>query len=152
MRLFVRPARTRSSRLRNVSLLSALTPRQIRIIDNLLHWRNFIAGEVVFDAGDEGQAIYFVIEGKVDICHQGEAQTPIATLAPGSYFGEMALLDSAPRSAQARAATDCELGVLYRGDFLGLLDTHAGVASALSLQLARELGNRVRELLQKQGG
>jgi len=150
MRFFPRPAETRASRLRHVSLLSTLSPRQLRSIDSLLHWRSYLQGEIIFDAGDEGQAIYFVIAGSVEICRQGEAGTPIATLGPGSYFGEMALLDAAPRSAQARATTDCELGALYRGDFLGLLDTHAAVASRLSLALARELGQRLRDLLKKQ--
>jgi CRP-like cAMP-binding protein len=150
MLLFNRPAGRRSSRLRGVSLLSALSPRQLRIIDSLLHWRTYLRGEVIFDSGDEGQAIYFVIEGKVDICRQGDAETPIATLGPGSYFGEMALLDAAPRAAQVRAASDCALGVLYRGDFLTLLDTHAPIASKVSLALARELGARMRDMLQRQ--
>lgn len=151
MFLFQRSVAARSSRLRGVSLLSGLSSRQMRIVDSLLHWRNYLAGEVIFDAGDEGQAIYFIISGDVDICRQGEAAAPIARLSAGSYFGEMALLDAAPRSAQACAASDCELGVLYRGDFLGLLHTHAAIASRLSLQLARELGHRLRELLQRSG-
>ena len=149
MRFFARPAGTRSSRLRSISLLSDLTPRQLRIVDSLLHRRSYIAGEVIFDAGDEGQAIYFVLDGTVDICLQGEQATPIAVLGPGTYFGEMALLDAATRSAQARSASDCELGVLFRGDFLGLLETHAAIASRLSLRLARELGHRLRDLLQR---
>lgn len=152
MRLFSRPAVGRVSRLHQISLFAGLSPRQLRTVDRLLHWRNYVAGEVIFDAGDEGQAIYLVLDGKVDICPQGEKERPIAVLPAGSYFGEMALLDAAPRSAQARAATDCELGVLYRGDFLSLLDTHAAIASKLSLQLARELGNRLRELLRRDVG
>lgn len=149
MHLFDRSA-VRSTRLSSVSLLATLSPRQLRIFDSLLHRRSYLKGEVIFDAGDEGQAIYFVLEGVVDICPQGKPDLPIATLQPGSYFGEMALLDAAPRSAQARAASDCDLGVLYRGDFLGLLETHAAIASKLSLQLARELGSRLRVLLLRQ--
>jgi CRP-like cAMP-binding protein len=140
-----------SIRLHGIGLLSALSPRELRIVGQLLHIRSYIAGEIVFDAGDEGQAMYFVLDGRIDICPQGEPEAPIATLAAGSYFGEMALLDDSHRSAQARVASDAELGVLFRGDFLGLLDTHAAIASKISLQLARDLGSRLRDVLPKNG-
>lgn len=138
-----------STRLREVGLLSALTPRELRIVGHLLHQRRYIAGEIVFDGGDDGQAIYFILDGKIDICRQGESAPPIATLSAGNYFGEMALIDAdeSNRSAQARVAEDAELGVLFRGDFLGLLDTHAAIASKISLQLARDLGARLRDVL-----
>jgi CRP-like cAMP-binding protein len=55
------------------------------------------------------------------------------------------LLDGAPRVAQARAASDCMLASLARSDFNGLVETHAVVASKILLQLARELGQRLRE-------
>lgn len=140
-----------SVRLREVGLFSALSPRELRVVGHLLHLRQYIAGEVVFDSGDDGQAMYFILDGKIDICRHGEAATPIATLAPGNYFGEMALIDDTHRSAQARVASDAELGVLFRGDFLGLLDTHAAIASKISLQLARDLGSRLRDVLAKTG-
>jgi CRP-like cAMP-binding protein len=54
------------------------------------------------------------------------------------------LLDDMPRMAQARAETACTLAVMARGEFLGLLETHAVIASKISLQLARHLGQRLR--------
>lgn len=140
-----------STRLHEVSLFSALSPRELRIVGNLLHRRPYLAGEIVFDSGDEGQAMYFILDGRVDICPQGEPESPIASLAAGKYFGEMALIDDSCRSAQARVASDAQLGVLFRGDFLGLLETHAAIASKISLQLARDLGARLREVLVRNG-
>ena len=58
-------------------------------------------------------------------------------------FGELALLDGAPRTAQARAAEDCVLAALSRADFENLLETHARIASKIALQLARDLGHKL---------
>ncbi len=56
----------------------------------------------------------------------------------------MALIDNAPRSAQARAAENCTVVVLFRGDFLSLMHSHALIASKIAMQLARHLGARLR--------
>ena len=137
-------AAERLEELRKLSLFVDLTPREMKIVDGYVHERSYLKDEVVFDEGEEGQAIYFVLRGKVLICTQQPPAKAIATLEPGSFFGELALLDNAPRSAQARAAEDCTLAVFFRGDFLGLMDSHAHIASKIALQLARHLGMRLR--------
>jgi CRP-like cAMP-binding protein len=87
-----------------------------------------------------------VLSGRVLICRQGGAEAVrIAEVAAGAMFGELALLDDAPRSAQVRALEDCVLAVLSRADFNGLVETHAVIASKIALQLARELGQKLRE-------
>lgn len=140
-----RSASPRLEQLRSLSLFEALSPAELAMIEGLIHEREYQAGEVVFDEGEEGQAIYIVLEGDVLIIRQ-EFADPIARLGPGSFFGELALLDSAPRMAQARAATPCRLAVFFRDDFLGLLDTHGRVASKIARQLARHVGRRMREM------
>jgi CRP-like cAMP-binding protein len=75
----------------------------------------------------------------------------VAQLSPGTFFGELALLDNSPRSAQARAASACRLIVFFRDDFVGLLDTHARIASKISRQLAIHLGARMRSMAQAMG-
>lgn len=135
---------THFSALRRVSLFSTLKKREIRTIDSLLHRREYIKDEIIFDELEEGQAVYFVISGKVLVCKQGQpVHGAIAELEAGQCFGELALLYDAPRSAQVRAAEDCSLAVLFREDFLNLLNTHAVIASKVSLQLALLLGQRV---------
>ena len=132
--------------LRQLSLFATLSHSELRVVDALLHERRYLKGEIIFDEGEEGQAIYVVIGGRVLICRQGEPETGrIAEIDAGVAFGELALLDNAPRSAQARAAEDCVLASLSRGDFESLLDTHAVTASKISLQLARQLGKQLRE-------
>ncbi len=138
------------SKLREVPLFADLTHRELGIIHELLHEREYVKDEIVFDEGEEGQAIYFLFSGKVLICRQGRpVDGAIAELPNGQFFGELALLDNSPRSAQVRAAEDCTIGVLFREDFLTLLETHVTVASKISLQLSRHIGKRLREAIHR---
>ena len=138
----------RHARLKTVSLFGELSSREMAIVDGYLHKRHFRQHEVIFDEGDEGQAIYFILEGEVLICPQGQVDKPIAVLKRGEFFGELALLDDGRRVAQARAIADCELAVFFRGDFERLMGAHAVIASKLALQLARVIGKRLRGMHQ----
>ncbi len=143
-----RPAKEtpRLGTLRQLRLFETLSPSELRVVDGLLHERRYLKGEIVFDEGEDGQALYVIIAGRVLICRQGEPETGrIAEIEAGTGFGELALLDNAPRAAQARASEDCVLASLSRGDFESLMDTHAVIASKVSLQLARQLGRQLRE-------
>ena len=132
--------------LRQLALFSTLSRLEIRVVDALLHERRYLKGEIIFDEGEEAQALYAIIAGRVLICRQGEPDTGrITELEAGVAFGELALLDDRPRSAQARAAEDCVLASLSRTDFESLLDTHAVIASKIALQLARQLGRQLRD-------
>jgi CRP-like cAMP-binding protein len=137
----------RLERLRALSLFTRLDAAELGIIDGLLHERDYLPGEVIFDEGEEGQALYIVLEGEVLICRQGEPTSGrIATLSPGTFFGDIALIDSEPRSAQARASDSTRLAVFFRADFLDLMETHARISSKIAMELARHMGRRLRDL------
>lgn len=138
--------------LQDLSLFVGLTDGELKIVDGFVHERKFLEHEVIFDEGDEGQAIYIVFDGSVLICRQGDTGKPIAVLERGGFFGELALLDDAPRMAQARAAENCTLIVMFRGDFLKLMHAHALIASKIALQLARHLGQRLRLAMRREQG
>lgn len=136
----------RLRQLRALSLFATLSPRELKTVDSLLHERTYLKDEIVFDEGEEGQALYIIIAGRVLVCRQGQPDSGrIAELTPGMLFGDLALLDDAPRAAQVRAAENCTLAVFFRADFLGLLETHAVIASKIALQLARHMAQRLRE-------
>jgi len=136
----------RLTTLRKVSLFATLSRSELRVVDGMLHERRYVKGEIVFDEGEEGQAVYAILAGRVLICRQGEPDTGrLAELDTGLIFGELALIDNAPRAAQARAVEDCVLASLARGDFESLLVSHALIASKIALQLARQLGRQLRE-------
>ena len=91
-----------------------------------------------------------MFSGEIAICHQGHAASPIAMMGAGRIFGELALIDGGPCSAQARAAKDCELGVMFRGDFQNLMESHASIATKISFQLARHYAGIIRMLAASQ--
>lgn len=137
---------SRTQRLRALSLFVNLKPGELKIVDGMLHERKFLKDEVIFDKGDEGQAIYIIIDGSVSIWPQGKpVDGHIIELGPGTFFGDLALLDNTVRSAQARAAANTTVAVFFRVDFMRLLETHGLIASKISLQLARHIGRRLRE-------
>ena len=134
-------------RLGKTFLFAGLSRRQLKIVDALLHDRHYLSGEVVFDLGEEGQALYILLAGRMAVLHPAQGERPVAELGPGDFFGEMALLDEMPRSAQVRALEDSHVAVLFRGDFEKLMESHAELASRIAMQLARYLGNRLRQML-----
>ncbi len=79
----------------------------------------FAPGEVIFGQGDTGDCMYVIRSGEVDIEVNGKV---VETLTPGTLFGEMALIDGGPRSATARAKTDCEVAAITEKSFLFLVD------------------------------
>lgn len=138
--------------LSRCALFGGLTPVELAIVEGLLHQREYLAGEVIFDEGEEGQAIYLIDAGEVELLRRGRSGPErIATLGPGAFFGDMALLDDLPRLAQARAQTPTRLFAFFREDFLALMDTHARIASKIALELAREMGRRLRTLTGGEG-
>ena len=145
---FLKPPKMspRLHRLKNSALFSTLSPLELKIVDGLLHERRYLTDEIVFDEGEEGQALYLIMSGSILItkAHEGTSQV-VAELGPGSFFGDLALLDNSPRNAQARAMEPCEMAVFFRADFLGLLETDAVIGYKISLELARHIGLRLRE-------
>lgn len=149
---FRRNSTPRMERLHALSLFADLSRRELAIVDALLHERDYLRDEIVFDEGEEGQAIYIVLAGSVLICRQGEPHSGLlATVHAGSFFGDIALLENLPRSAQARAAENSRLAVFFRDDFLGLMETHGVIASKISMQLARSIGRRLRDAVTGSG-
>lgn len=136
-------------RLAQASLFAGLSERELNTLQSFMHERRFLPGEVIFDEGEDGQALYIVLGGQVLICRHGGRKQPIAELGAGEFFGELGLLDDWPRSAQAVAGQDTELAVLFRGDFERLMESHALIASRIAMQLARHLGQRLRGMVNK---
>lgn len=98
---------------------------------------HYPAGSVVFKEGDPGDTFYLVSRGKLSFWVKkllGEKM--VAELKPKDYFGEAALLNTAPRSATVRAETDCDLFVLRKGDFHATLMSNPGIAQAIKTHMA----------------
>lgn len=109
--------------------------------------RTFRAGEIIFSAGDAGDGFYMIESGRVQImaAFAGSEPRVLTTISTGDFFGEMAILDDAPRSATAKAETDTRATYIGRKDLLQLLEQRPGLA----LNLIREFSNRIRALNRK---
>jgi CRP-like cAMP-binding protein len=145
--LFTPPALSpRLLRLKESPLFATLTPLELKIVDGLMHERRFLAEEIIFDEGEEGQALYLVMSGRVMISRQvSDSRELVAELGAGAFFGDLALLDNSPRNAQTRALDNCELAVFFRADFMGLMETDAVIGYKIALALARHIGSRLRD-------
>ena len=120
---------------------------ELRTLGRTGHVRRFHAGETIFSAGDIGDGFYIVESGLVEISAvvgNGESRV-LATIGAGDFFGEMAGLDDAPRSANARAAEATEASFLSNDEYLRLLEQRPKFA----LSLAREISTRMRALDRK---
>jgi CRP-like cAMP-binding protein len=127
-----------------VPLFARLGPAQREAISGAGVWRVAKRGEIVVQQGDSGDAVYVVASGSL-LAHRmsrgGERRALNVIEAPGS-FGELALLDGRPRSVSIEALEECELIVVSRADFLGLLARDPRLVDGL----LRELGRMIRRL------
>jgi CRP-like cAMP-binding protein len=78
------------------------------------------AGQTVFSQGDQGNCAYFIRRGEVEVVDEQQG-TVVATLGPGEFFGEMALISNAARNATVRTVSSAELAVLGKRNFLNMM-------------------------------
>lgn len=97
----------------------------------------------LFNEGDEGDALYIVKNGEVEIFHppeeEGDFSKKVATIGEGSFFGEMALVSDAPRNASAVTAKESEIFLLSREDFDNLVNNNANLAEQISTAVVSRL-------------
>lgn len=97
-----------------------LSVAQVRAAVAKISVAKYHAGEYVFRKGASGHHFFCVFGGEVDIILQDGAK-PVATLGPGQSFGELALINDAPRAASVRAKSNIILGALSRADFKDII-------------------------------
>ena len=124
-----------------IPFFGALDPAALERLAAGMRSRRFRRGEVIFHIGDPGDALFVIVSGEVKIWLPSETgdEAILATLRAGDVFGELALLDGAPRSASAVALSPTETVVLPRDRFREVIATEAGVRDALLASIAGEL-------------
>jgi CRP-like cAMP-binding protein len=125
--------------LRSISLFESLSDKELSTIARLYDEVEIAAGQVIVRQGAFGQEAFALASGSVTVTVNGEQ---VATLAPGSYFGELSPLDHSPRSATVTAVTDARLFVFGPREFATLLSDHPGV----SRKMLADMAHRVREV------
>ena len=131
--------------LKTVPFFDRLSNRQLKSVSAIMFERTYDTDESIFEEGQPGAALFLILQGKVAIETCGEAGTTrLAVLENGAFFGELALLDETPRSADARALEKTQTLALYRNDLNELVQRDAKTACQIYRSLAGMIGDRLR--------
>lgn len=122
--------------LARVPIFSHCTPEEVRAIAGVTQEGFFAPGQIIVTQGTPGQAFYLVLSGRVEILRD---DISLGAFGPGDFFGEMSLLDQAPRSATIRALDNTTCLMLSSWDFRSLLERHPSIAIKLLEVLSRRL-------------
>lgn len=107
---------------------------------------SYKAGETIISSGDVGFCMYVILRGKARV---STLNVELATLEPGDFFGEVALVDDGPRSADVVAVEDCELLTITRMTLGMLAGLQPGAAIHILAAIGRSLVARLRAGNQK---
>jgi serine/threonine protein phosphatase PrpC len=134
-------AESRMEALRKIPLFRHLTYKEQTAVLSLATTRSYRAGREIFVEGQPGEELYVVIRGRVSIENSG---VEIAELRPGGHFGEMGLIDNAPRSATVRASEHTRVMVISRPDLMNLMRKESILAVKLLWSFVQVLSDRLR--------
>ena len=134
-------AHSRMEALRKIPLFRHLTYKEQTAVLSLATTRSFGPGEEIFLEGERGEELFVVIAGRVAIENAG---VEIAELRPGGHFGEMGLIDNAPRSATVRATESTRVMVIARPDLMNLMRRESILAVKLLWSFVQVLSDRLR--------
>jgi serine/threonine protein phosphatase PrpC len=133
---------TRIEVLKAMPLFKHLTYKEVMFLLNLTTVRDYAGGEKIITEGSTGEELFVVLAGKVKL-HKGD--TPLAEFERGAHFGEMALVDRAPRSASAVAEGAAKLLILKRSDFYQIIRKQPNLATKMLWAFVQVLTERLRK-------
>lgn len=139
--------------LKHVPVFDGLSDKELDEIEKLTHERTYQSGEHVFKNKAPSEGMFIIISGSVEIYLENTGDNNIlAELNDQDFFGEIALLDTKPRSAGAIATTPSTLLGFFRPDLLSLMERNPALSSKILTNLGAVLAERLRktnELLPK---
>jgi CRP-like cAMP-binding protein len=143
--------RDRVEQLSKVELFAGLKPEALDLIAKVSTEESHAPGSKIFQHGDVGDKLYLILEGRVRISREvaGMGEEALAVLGPGQVFGEMALLDESPRSADAVVHERCRVLTIPKDGFDDLLFLHKDLAYEVLWSIVRMLVRRLRETTDK---
>jgi CRP-like cAMP-binding protein len=128
--------------LQSIAIFARVPPELLVPLVRLAEPRLFAPGAEVVRQGEPGESLFAIVRGKARVLVDGRE---VALLGPGECFGEMAVLDSEPRSATVAVAEETELIEIHQRDFYAILHERAEIAE----EVIRVLSRRVRALLKQ---
>lgn len=134
------------SQLKNITTLSALSDEALSYLSDIMQKRSYGEGDPVFNEGTEGGDLYLVAAGSVKVskrAKEGEAQS-LASVRQGEFLGIMTFLTGGKHSASASAGSGCELFILDKASFDGLVEKFPAEAVKIFMVFIDELVDSLR--------
>ena len=137
-----------SAMLRSVPLFASFSEEPLRLLATVVTRRSVTRGTIIMAAGDPTDSLYIVLSGRLKVMmSDADGKEVILTiLGPGEFFGEMGLIDDAPRSASVVAIEACELLAINRRDFKKCLAENFEMSMAVMRGLVRRLREADRKI------
>jgi CRP/FNR family cyclic AMP-dependent transcriptional regulator len=134
--------------LRTVPLFASFPEEQLRMLATVVSRRSASRGSIVIAAGDPTDSLYIILSGRLKVMMSDAEgkEVILSILSGGEFFGEMGLIDDAPRSASVVAIEPCELLVITRRDFKRCMAENAEMAMAVMRGLVRRLREADRKI------
>ncbi|HLV60354.1 MAG TPA: Stp1/IreP family PP2C-type Ser/Thr phosphatase [Fredinandcohnia sp.] len=137
----VSEAEARLQAIQRIPLFRHLTYKEQMAVLAIAHSRSWDAGRIIVEEGQPGDQLFIVVKGRVSIETEGQV---LAELRPGAHFGEMGLIEHAPRFATVRAVEPTTCVVLGRNELLALMRREPVLAVKLLWSLVHALSERLR--------
>jgi len=125
--------------LKGVPMFANVPTKILERLERMARERNYKSGDDVMTQGQEGVGVFFLLDGEVEVVRD---DTSLATLGPGAFFGEMALLDHYRRSSTVRATQPSRCLAIPRSDFIAEIKSDNDLCFNLLVHMTR----RVRDL------
>ncbi len=135
--------------LQDIFLFADLNDQDCVKVNRILYEERYSARQRIIAKGDTGSEFYIVVDGTVGIW---DGRVHLTSINAGGHFGEFALLEDQPRSADVWAQTDCVLLVIKRSDYLELVGREPVVAVKIYQAFLKHLADRVRDLSSRLSG
>lgn len=129
--------------LSRIPFFEEMSRRELNIIEQILHSREYQQGEYIFRQGERGLGMYIIRKGIVAVVSEPDHHE-LSELKDGDFFGEVALIDDSYRSATVRAKTDCSVFGLFQPDLAALIERDHRLGLKIIMRVARHTCQRLR--------
>ena len=134
--------------LKTVPLFSSLSDEQLRVLQPCLQQRSYPRGSFILRAGEETDALYIILSGRVKVLIPDEQgrEVILVMMGPNEFFGEMGLLDDLPRSASVETLETCQMLRFSKSGFVACLKDNFDLAMIIIRNLVRRLREADRKI------
>lgn len=138
------------AQLKEISLFAEFNDIELEGLLSLVDTVHFAPGECVVKQDETGDCMYVLIEGSAKVSHRRDQHTfELATLKQGDFFGELALVDAGPRSADVETLTECTMLKIEHAALRAIAGVYPNAAFKFLVAVGRELVVRMRRGNQK---